>query len=386
MKKIVLVLVILMLMLAACQNKPDQVALKLVEATNAQDLASTLALFTEDAVVTIEGSPPYTGKAEIQGWLEGMFADNCRIEEEVLAVDGDVVTVHDTLAMDSLKTLGIPTVDGNTALTIKDGKVQKMNFTYSETSAAALQEAAMMGLILKQMELTNQGKIAEQLQGFKDDAVVTIEGKPYLYHQFVGKEAIGAFLEEEFAGGFRVEPTAVLTVNNNEVVAPTRFALDAFSSMGIEWMLGTDTYVLQDGQIQSHTWTISEESLATLAAMLPPPLTVETLAGTWEWTLEGKAFRQEYRPDGTYELAHLLVGKWAPFDSGQFQLDGALLTGYTLTLISDEKSQLCQAGAKGQIGVFMNETGQLAIVQGQDECWQRNLPVSEPLFGDSVIP
>ena len=85
MKKIVLVLVILMLMLAACQTKPDQVALKLVEATNAQDLASTLALFTEDAVVTIEGSPPYTGKAEIQGWLEGMFADNCRIEEEVLA-------------------------------------------------------------------------------------------------------------------------------------------------------------------------------------------------------------------------------------------------------------------------------------------------------------
>lgn len=62
------------------------------------------------------------------------------------------------------------------------------------------------------------------------------------------------------------------------------------------------------------------------------------------------------------------------------------LTGYTLTLISDEKSQLCPAGAEGQVGVFMNETGQLAIVQGQDECWQRNLPVSEPLFGDRVIP
>ncbi len=385
MKKILFVLVIVLFALTACQAKPDQVALKLAEATNAQDLENALALFTEDAVVNTDDPATYTGQAEIKGWLEEIFADNCLVEAEIVAVKADEVTMHDTLTMDSLQALGVPSVDGTRVITVRDGKIKTMKFNYSDASAAALKEAALKKIILSAFDLTNSGKIAEQLQSFTDDAVVTINGKPYIYHQFTGKEAIGAFLEEEFAGGFRIEPTADLMVNGNQVVAPTRFTLDAFSSMGIDWMIGTDTYVLADDKIQSHTWTISEESLAALAAVLPPPLTGDALVGTWEWNMEGQAFRQTYLPDGTYEMTHQMGGEWLSWDKGQYQLDGALLTGYTLTLTSNEESKYCAAGAMGHVGVFMNETGQLAIVQGEDECWRRQLPVSEPLFGDRVM-
>ena len=386
MKKIMFVFVILLLASTACQAKPDQVALKLAEMTNSQDLEGALALFTEDAVVNSGNPATYTGKAEIQGWLEEMFADNCQIEAEIVAVQGNVVTTHDRLTMDSLQDVGVPSVDGTNVITVKDDKIKKLNFTYSRASAAVLQEATMKGLILSQMELTNNGQIAEQLLGIRDDAIVTIDGKPYIYHQFTGKESIGAFLQTEAEGGFYIEQTAVMTVKGNEVVLPSRFALDAFGSMGIEWIVGTDTYVLVDGKIQSHTWTISEESLAALQAVLPPPLTIDALAGTWEWDIGGQAIRQQYQPDGTYEMTHQIGGEWFSWDKGQFRLDGALLTGYTLTLTSDDESKYCAGGAVGQVGVFMNETGQLAVVQGEDECLRRAIPVSDPMFGDRVTP
>ena len=89
-------LVVLMTLLASCGPKPDEVALQLADAVNAKDLEAALDLFTEDAVVTSVSPQPFTGKAAIQGWLEGMLADNFRLEAEILEVNGNLVVERDT--------------------------------------------------------------------------------------------------------------------------------------------------------------------------------------------------------------------------------------------------------------------------------------------------
>jgi hypothetical protein len=131
-------LVAAMMALAGCQAKPDEVATKLAEAVNAQDLDAALALFAEDAVVTSTSPEPFTGKAEIQGWLEGMFADNFKVDIEILEVNGDKVVEADRITMDSLYPLGISSLEGTSETTVQGGKITALNFTFSEESLAKL--------------------------------------------------------------------------------------------------------------------------------------------------------------------------------------------------------------------------------------------------------
>lgn len=132
-------LVTAVIVLAGCQAKPDTVAMKLAEAVNAQDLDSALALFAEDAVVNTGGPAPYTGKAEIRGWLEGMFADNFEIEAEIVEVKGDVVIEHDKMSMDSMRFFGIDSLEGTSEITVQKGQITALDFTFTEDSLAKLQ-------------------------------------------------------------------------------------------------------------------------------------------------------------------------------------------------------------------------------------------------------
>ena len=144
MKKITLVFMIFaLIVLVGCQAKPDAIAMKLAEATNAQDLDGALKLFAEDAVVNTGGPESFNGKGEIQGWLEGMFADNFKIEIEILEVTEDKVVEQDTMTMDSLGDMDIDSLTGTTEITIKDGKIATLDFIFSEESLDDLQIASM---------------------------------------------------------------------------------------------------------------------------------------------------------------------------------------------------------------------------------------------------
>jgi hypothetical protein len=120
--------------LAGCQAKPDAVAMNLAEAVNAQDLDGALALFADDAVVNSGGPEPFTGKAEIQGWLEGMFADNFKLEIEILEVSGDKVVEKDTMTMDSLSALGLGSLEGISEITVQGGKITALDFIFSDST------------------------------------------------------------------------------------------------------------------------------------------------------------------------------------------------------------------------------------------------------------
>jgi acetyl esterase/lipase len=140
---LVLVICIALLALTGCGAKPDAVATKLAESVNAQDLDAALKLFAEDAVVNTGGPARFTGKEEIQGWLEGMFADNLHLEIEIVEVAGDKVVEQDTMTMDSVNDLGLASLQGTSEITVEDGKISALDFAFSEESAAELQVALL---------------------------------------------------------------------------------------------------------------------------------------------------------------------------------------------------------------------------------------------------
>lgn len=132
---------LLIVLLTGCGAKPDEVALQLAEAVNAQDLEGALALFADDAVVTSVSPEPFNGKAEIQGWLEGMFADKFHLEAEIVEVNDNVVIEQDTMTMDSMKFFGIETLTGTSEITLESGKIKALNFSFSDETLADLQAA-----------------------------------------------------------------------------------------------------------------------------------------------------------------------------------------------------------------------------------------------------
>ena len=132
---------LLIVLLTGCGAKPDDVSLQLVEAVNTKDLDGALALFADDAVVTSVSPEPFSGKAEIQSWLEEMFADNFHLEAEIVEVNDNVVVERDTMTMDSMKFFGIDTLTGTSETMVEDGKIKTLNFNWSDETLADLQAA-----------------------------------------------------------------------------------------------------------------------------------------------------------------------------------------------------------------------------------------------------
>jgi len=132
---------LLIILLTGCGAKPEDVALQLADAVNAKDLDGALAQFADDAVVTSVSPEPFSGKAEIQGWLEEMFADNFHLEAKIVEVSDNVVIEHDTMTMDSMKFYGIDTLTGTSEITFEDGKIKTLNFNFSDETLADLQAA-----------------------------------------------------------------------------------------------------------------------------------------------------------------------------------------------------------------------------------------------------
>ena len=120
--------------LSACAPKPENVAERLVNAVNSQDIQGALALFAEDAVVDTGEPAPYNGTAEIQGWLEGLASDNYEVRVENVKVNGDTVIEQERLSMDSWKDMGLSSLEGTREIKIQDGHIQSLVFNFSETS------------------------------------------------------------------------------------------------------------------------------------------------------------------------------------------------------------------------------------------------------------
>ena len=146
-----LVLILALLLLAACapSSKPpaaDAEALVqgFIEAQNAGDVEGALALLADEAVIQLVPPPMegddgiFTGKEEIRAWYEILASLHGAGELSNVSVEGDQVTAILTYTDDSLKQIGVESIDNEWVVTLQDGKIQGYTATLTEASLAEL--------------------------------------------------------------------------------------------------------------------------------------------------------------------------------------------------------------------------------------------------------
>ena len=146
-----LMVVVLMLAFPAgiCAQETDPVAMIMAwnDAQNAGDADAALAFLADDAFITLLPPPMeghdgvFRGKEEIRAWWENLYALNGASTVSNCQVEGETVTCLLNYTDDSLKALGLDSIDNEFVVIVREGKIQTYTATMTEESLAALMAA-----------------------------------------------------------------------------------------------------------------------------------------------------------------------------------------------------------------------------------------------------
>jgi hypothetical protein len=140
----ILIMLVLTLILPATlqAQETDSVAVlsALEGALNAGDVEAAMALFTDDAVVSLAlFDETYAGTQEIRAWFEELVAGNFELHLEVLEVDGYTVTTKTTTWIDFTREMGIAPLVATEIYTFQDGKITGFIWTPTDETASKIQ-------------------------------------------------------------------------------------------------------------------------------------------------------------------------------------------------------------------------------------------------------
>ena len=117
---------------------------------------------------------------------------------------------------------------------------------------------------------------------------------------------------------------AVTGTDGDTVTTLTRTWMNPTRQMGIAPLEATETFVIQDGLIQSESWVITPASLEKLSAAMAaaqaksaagpaenptelPVRTMDDVTGDWLFALNGSDYVLELKSDGMYTVGHLAI-------------------------------------------------------------------------------
>jgi ketosteroid isomerase-like protein len=132
-----------------CAQETDPVAMIMAwnDAQNARDADAALAFLADDAFITLVPPPMegddgiFRGKEEIRAWWENLYALNGASTVSNCQVEGETVTCLLNYTDDSLKALGLDSIDNEFVVVVREGKIQTYTATMTEESQAALMAA-----------------------------------------------------------------------------------------------------------------------------------------------------------------------------------------------------------------------------------------------------
>jgi len=127
-------------------------------------------------------------------------------------------------------------------------------------------------VVLAQVEPLNHGDIKAALALYSDDVELQLAptsdllpGSPDHYR---GKDELKAYFESLVASHIQLQ-IDVQQVEGNKVTTRTYTWMDLTRDLGIAPLEATEVYTIQDGKIQSWTWTLNQESLSKLKDLGP---------------------------------------------------------------------------------------------------------------------
>jgi hypothetical protein len=140
MKKILPVLTLMLVLLAACQvqAKPDEVVRAAVEPSKTADIQKAMTYYTDDVVYTMVGLNPepqvFRGKSELRKWLEQQYADGLAVQIHIDQVNGNQVAATTQFTTNFFRNLGIDWMECKEEYTVIQGKIQAWTCTVTQAS------------------------------------------------------------------------------------------------------------------------------------------------------------------------------------------------------------------------------------------------------------
>ena len=258
---LIFLLVLLSLALAvvvSAQSSPEEVAAAIIAAENSNDVDAAVALFADDAVVTLADGSTFDTPEGIRGWQQALADGHFRLEPINVTADGNMVTWTGTISLDAFRHLGIASMAGNWSLDIEDGKINTFDFTFTPEAFTELQAGATAAALIA-------AEAAHDVDGaaalFADDAVVTLaDGSVY-----DTPEGIRGWQQALADGNFRIEPEGI-SVDGNTVSWMGEISLDAFRGLGIPVMGGIWKLTIEDGKVKTFNFSFTPAALEALTA------------------------------------------------------------------------------------------------------------------------
>ncbi len=102
---------------------------------------------------------------------------------------------------------------------------------------------------------------------FAEDAVYELVGLPTGTETYSGSDEIRAWMEGLLEDDFRLH-VEILQSNEGTVLTETKTWMNWSREAGIAPLVATEEYVVQDGKITHVTWTLTQESLEQLMAVM----------------------------------------------------------------------------------------------------------------------
>ena len=152
-------LLVMLLSLSACQPtsveiptstaavQAESIVQGFIDAQNAGDVEGALAFLADNAAIQLVPPPIerddgiFTGKEEIRAWYDNLASLHGAGELSNVNVEGDQVTAILTYTDDSLKQLGVDSIDNEWVVTLQDGKIQGYTATLTQESLDKLMDA-----------------------------------------------------------------------------------------------------------------------------------------------------------------------------------------------------------------------------------------------------
>jgi LPXTG-motif cell wall-anchored protein len=113
-----------------------------IASLNAGNVEANLALFADDAVVTITTPTPgqpssFVGKDQIRAWDQGQVAGHQHLTVVgTPQVSGNKVTLSGTISNDTFRKLGFDSLGFNGEVTVQDGKIKTLSVGLDQASLA----------------------------------------------------------------------------------------------------------------------------------------------------------------------------------------------------------------------------------------------------------
>jgi ketosteroid isomerase-like protein len=120
-------------------SDPGAVVAAFDEALNRGDVEGALALFSEDAVVTTQGTR--AGRAALRELFAQLVAEHVQLESSNQRVVGETETHTARVWRDAWRALGVAPLEADAQVLVREGTIRSLIVEYTQAALARLQAA-----------------------------------------------------------------------------------------------------------------------------------------------------------------------------------------------------------------------------------------------------